>query len=662
MIRCLKKNLVQAAGSLSRMVAEVQPHLIVPKGRTFSVQYSLPRLPVPPLEQTLKKYLETCQPLLTEDQYKSTEQIVRKFQANEGPVLQKLLEERASKHTNWLSDWWKHIAYLDCRYPIVVNVNPGMVFPRQNFRGLKEQTAFAARFIAGVLDYKIMLDEQTVPVETLGGKPLCMVQYYQLLNACRIPGLKSDKHVCIGPNEADRPKHINVIYKNNIFSFDVYNREGKALSEEEIHKQLQSCVEQSQTSAPPVGILTAMDRTTWGTEYARLVKDKTNKASLENIQRSIFVVCLDGPIPPSASDPIDMAGSIMLHGGGCKVYSGNRWFDKTLQVIVNADGFAGLNYEHTTAEGPAIIGISDHVLNYLERNQEIHSSQGTLQPPEKLHFNIDDKTKDLINKTCSEIQSTVEDLMLRSLFFENYGKNFIKSQKLSPDAYIQMAFQLAYYRIYKQPCATYETGSLRRFQLGRTDTIRSCSVASVAFTKAMDDPSVPATNKIDLLRKAVASHRKYTEETVAGQGVDRHLLGLKLLALENGMNVPELFMDLSFKETSHWKLSTSQVASRFKAYLCFGPVVPDGYGVCYNPQDDQLIFSISSFNNSPVTNSETFSQSLTESLVDMKSLLASHPTSKLSSKDPQNIGSPKSKIKLLKNFLSRDYMCNSPTL
>lgn len=45
-------------------------------------------------------------------------------------------------------------------------------------------------------------------------------------------------------------------------------------------------------------------------------------------------------------------------------------------------------------------------------------------------------------------------------------------------------------RIYKQACATYESASLRMFHLGRTDTIRSASVDSLAFVKAMDDPSV----------------------------------------------------------------------------------------------------------------------------------------------------------------------------
>ena len=67
-------------------------------------------------------------------------------------------------------------------------------------------------------------------------------------------------------------------------------------------------------------------------------------------------------------------------------------------------------------------------------------------------------------------------------------------------------------RIHKRPCATYETASLRRFQLGRTDTIRSCSTDTLEFTQGMENPALPDAAKVALLRQAVKSHRKYTDE------------------------------------------------------------------------------------------------------------------------------------------------------
>lgn len=67
-------------------------------------------------------------------------------------------------------------------------------------------------------------------------------------------------------------------------------------------------------------------------------------------------------------------------------------------------------------------------------------------------------------------------------------------------------------RLYSKPCATYETASLRQFQLGRTDTIRSCSIESLEFSKGMMDPSLSKQKKAELLRKAVTGHKNYVAE------------------------------------------------------------------------------------------------------------------------------------------------------
>ncbi|PVD21630.1 hypothetical protein C0Q70_17429 [Pomacea canaliculata] len=593
---------------------------VVPRGRMFSVQYSLPRLPVPPLQQTLDKYLRSVRPLVTDEEFKTTQKIVQKFLKSPGPELQAFLEKKAANETNWLSEWWRNVAYLDYRVPLVVNFNPAVTFPQQAYRGKDEQLRFAAKIVAGVLDYKIMVDEQTLPVEMLGGKPLCMMQYYQIMSACRIPGIKKDSHEIFLSTNPDPPKHICVIHNNHIFSMDVYGLKGKPLNVSQLYKQLKDIVSQSQYPATPVGLLTSLDRDTWGSIYHEMIKDKTSKVSLKQIHRSIFVLCLDKPIPKGKNIQSSIARE-MLHGDGEDLNSGNRWFDKTLQFIVGADGACGLNYEHTSAEGPPVAALLDHVLDFVGKNVESGLPAAEPKPSQKLTFNIPSKVSGAIELAAKEMESLVKDVQVTISKFESFGKNFIKGCRLSPDAFIQLALQLAYYRMHNRPCATYETASLRQFQLGRTETIRSCSVESLEFTQGMQNASLPDKVKVALLKEAVKAHRKYTDEAVKGQGVDRHLLGLKLAALENGYDVPELYLDTSFKESTYYKLSTSQVGAKHNMVMLFGPAVPDGYGLCYNPQDTKIFFSVTSYHVCSETNSEKLSAAIKQSLVDMQALL-----------------------------------------
>ncbi len=50
----------------------------------------------------------------------------------------------------------------------------------------------------------------------MGNQPLCMRQFYNILSACRVPGVKKDSIVTFPPNEPNAPKHITVIHNNHV--------------------------------------------------------------------------------------------------------------------------------------------------------------------------------------------------------------------------------------------------------------------------------------------------------------------------------------------------------------------------------------------------------------------------------------------------------------
>ena len=70
------------------------------------------------------------------------------------------------------------------------------------------------------------------------------------------------------------------------------------------------------------------------------------------------------------------------------------------------------------------------------------------------------------------------------------------------------------------------------------------------------------TERARLFRLANARHVQYAAWAADGQGVDRHLFGLKRM-LKEGEELPEIYNDKAFSQTNHWELSTSQLSSDY---------------------------------------------------------------------------------------------------
>ncbi|KAF5307234.1 hypothetical protein FQR65_LT06950, partial [Abscondita terminalis] len=64
---------------------------------------NLPKLPVPPLKQTIKKYEQKMEILLDKEEYARLKTITKKFVEDEslGPKLQRFLLDRQKKLDNW---------------------------------------------------------------------------------------------------------------------------------------------------------------------------------------------------------------------------------------------------------------------------------------------------------------------------------------------------------------------------------------------------------------------------------------------------------------------------------------------------------------------------------------------------------------------------------
>jgi len=77
-------------------------------------------------------------------------------------------------------------------------------------------------------------------------------------------------------------------------------------------------------------------------------------------------------------------------------------------------------------------------------------------------------------------------------------------------------------------------------------------------------------------------------------------------------------------------------------FCCYGPVVPNGYGACYNPQMDHIIFCVSSFRDSAETCSDLFVKTLEGCLKEMQDLcLKCNTEAKAADSTERREGTPK---------------------
>ncbi|KAM8729670.1 choline O-acetyltransferase b [Acanthopagrus schlegelii] len=590
----------------------------------------LPKVPMPPLRQTLDTYLKCVQHLIKEEQFKKTKAIVEKFGApgGVGELLQKKLLERRDKTTNWVYDYWLEDMYLSNRLALPVNSSPVMVFPKQTFRNHNDVRGFAARLIRGVLDYKALVDARALPVDfargQLAGPPLCMEQYYRLFSSYRYPGLKTDTLEVQTSAASSAPEHIIVACKNQFFVLDVVAN-SKQLNETEILSQLEKIMKMADNAEerlPPVGILTSDGRTEWAQAREELTKDLTNRDSLALIESCLCVVCLD---EPCGLEPRDTTRALlMLHGGGREKNGANRWYDKSMQFVVGMDGVCGVVCEHSAFEGIVLVQCSEYVMKYMmgSPSKMARASVRELPPPRRLLWKCNPHIQGLIAASGDRLQRLVNNLDMDVFTFKDYGKEFIKKQKMSPDAFIQVALQLAFYKCRGRLVSTYESASLRRFQQGRVDNIRSATPEALAFVRAMTDERATFTDaeKSKRLRDAINAQTNYTHAAITGMAIDNHLLGLLRIAKDLNMEKPEIFCDETYLASNQFILSTSQVPTTVEMFCCYGPVVPNGYGACYNPQSDHIIFCVSSFWENTETSSAVFVKALNEGLQEIRDL------------------------------------------
>ncbi|KAK3825295.1 MAG: acyltransferase ChoActase/COT/CPT [Benniella sp.] len=600
---------------------------------TLSLQHTLPKLPVPTLEETLAKYLRTIEPLATPEELERNKALAKDFLKPGGlgrALQQRLLDVDRAAPNNWLDDtWWIQKAYHEWREPLLVNSNWYIMMRNEHnhpteFHPTAENPAYttfqvkrAAHLAQQLLDYTDTLYSQKVPVEKTKAGPLCMHQYTQLIGVTRIPQHGCDR-LAYTPFPSPS-KHIVLILEDQFFKINAYTNDGQRFLDGDMERLFLEAIKQLKEikRSAPVGLLTCDHRDAWTVAREHLlVLDPKNRESLQVIEDALFCVTLDSAKEATKADrKTDYAewAKFGMHGHG----GHNRWCDKSMNLIFERDGKFICHGEHSPCDALIPSLVMDVI---IRKPTELNapSSNAAIEAPKHLAFVTDAKAQEHIKAASATIEALSKNSDCGIIYFDEYGADYIKKVvKTSPDAYLQMAIQLGYYKQIGQPCATYETGSTRQFRNGRTETTRTLSVESVAFCKAMENPSVKPEEKVKLLRAATAAHSKYQRDAASGKGCDRHMMGLRL-CLQPGESHP-LFQEPIFAKSAMFLLSTSGLfaGDNFMG-TGFGAMYPDGYGINYLAGGKTLKFGTESKFDSKATNTRQFGEHLRQALRDMR--------------------------------------------
>ncbi|KAJ6513136.1 acyltransferase ChoActase/COT/CPT [Mycena sanguinolenta] len=622
---------------------------------------SLPRLPVPELRKTLDRYLKSIEPFLLEDEahgglpfntaYSLRAKWADEFASGVGKLCQErlLALDRASPN-NWLEDnFWTNKTYLEWRSPLLVHSNWWLAFQNDALipeHAKKEQTDItpwqvrrAAWLVHRFLCFKDRLDRQELYPETTRTGLWLRESTSKLFNMARIPKPSCD--ILSKPPRTANPEaqKIYVMIYGWCYAIPVYEPVSapRPVSVQEIETRIRFAVIDAQQrlaaghKAVPIGALTADERDRWTQNLQHLLDlSSKNQRTHQIICQSLLGLSLDGPSPTSSLTGQESLTSLLLAIRSTNSNVANRIFDKPCTIIVDPSTHAGSSGEHSPCDAmvPSIVaefalvdGVDSSLFSASEP-EPFASAVPNQAGWERLDWDVDATIEAECTQALARAKAIIDNSDANVFWFQAYGSDWIKDTlKQSPDAYIQMVFQLAYFRTRGEFTATYETALTRMFKLGRTETIRSFTKQSRAWVLGMMDGNMAQQSRRNLLHHALHAHSALTREAATGRGIDRHLLGLKLMLRPLSGEQAPFFDDELFQRSQTWKLCTSALSAGnlFKG-TGFGASYEDGYGINYLVAADMIKFGIESKASSPRTSTEGLKDAIFEALYDMKAL------------------------------------------
>jgi len=544
------------------------------------------------LADTLDGCMSSVSPVLNGLQRLKSKLIFELCGASQAKRQKRLLALKREQPTNWFAAGLTHL-WLSSRGGLPFCNNYVLLLEDDPLA--ESLTGRATRLIVAALNLHQHVSAQALAPDVAGDMPLEMDQYRRCFATHRRPRWHSDEVVTIAGSH-----HVAVLLNGQVYCMAVDLQCGT----NSLHA-IQQALDHIVGSADAVndndmapGMLSALPRDQWAQCRGELLKDGQNQQTLSLLEKALFVVCLDTAAAPGSLSGI----SVTLRDGN----SHNRFYDKSMQIIVMGNGKAGLCFERAAVDGSVALGFAARLQRESLKLPAAGDEASRQQPAIRTRaaaWSLSASLKQHLRAAKKYISEAQQQRGIETWVSPNIGARRFKALDISPDAVAQLAIQIAVGEVTGQTPNIFEPVQIRHFAGGRMDFIMPVTDESLAAARSLRDPSANRYLTAAQIRRAAKAHQGLVLRTKNGRGLVAHLLALN--AMQEGSANRKGAGIYSWRHTALSHLDKGlQVLLRqdvlaangsgFFGVISFGPIAPrpNMLSIGYLIKEDEITFDL----------------------------------------------------------------------
>lgn len=562
---------------------------------------SVKPLPVPPLEETLQRMLSAVEPLVDGAALERTRRDAEAFRTGEGPRLQAALEEFAraedAEGRSWLSQEWLD-GYLTVRTPLPLTTNVGFQITGDfGAPGLGRAAELVYR--AAWVHLRQVRGETPQEVDPRGND-VSMSQWECLTGGVRHPRAERDEirrpERAASSGSAEAAEEIGVIHRGRLYALTISTQDRQPLPLRTVAAGLRAVVERDEPRETelPFGALSYLGSETAAPLLEKLTSNEHNAEIYDRISRMVFLVNVVGA-----------RAEVVEHLERCAFEVGQAWAYKpiTYEVCLE-DPWLAMHVEHSTVDGATILAVAGAMQDVTIPDE---AALPDAPQPAAITWELEPQLRDELVARVAQYRTEAALLGVHRVFVPRLHRAELPF-RISDDAAQQFIMLLAQLATYGTARGVYEAVDMREFQAGRTECLRPVTPQATAFARAL----LAGEATEELFTEALDAHRGWVKACKNARGVDRHLLGLAMMARKTG-EPSEFFDSPGIAAMRHDFLSTTSIGGPDPIVrYAFAPTTPEGFGVTYTTHTDGYEFCVN-YRRDSSEDLEAFAHNLTVS-------------------------------------------------